>query len=78
LDIQTEFGGLNVGCGDIAVIQRGMKFSVGLLDSDSPARGFVCEIFKGHFLLPELGPLGANGLANPYDVIAIHRVLILC
>lgn len=27
----------------------------------------VQEIFGSHFTLPELGPLGGNGLANPRD-----------
>lgn len=31
---------------------------------DKEARGYVCEIFDGHFELPDLGPIGANGLAN--------------
>ena len=30
-------------------------------------RGYVLEIFEGHFSLPDLGPIGANGLANPQD-----------
>jgi len=46
------------------VIQRGVKFSVEL---EEWSRGYVCEIFKGHFRLPDLGPIGANGLANPRD-----------
>jgi len=31
------------------------------------ARGYVLEVFAGHFVLPELGPIGANGLANARD-----------
>jgi len=27
----------------------------------------IQEIFGSHYVLPELGPLGANGLANPRD-----------
>lgn len=27
----------------------------------------IQEIFGSHYELPELGPLGANGLANPRD-----------
>ncbi|KAF8596173.1 Homogentisate 1,2-dioxygenase [Ceratobasidium sp. AG-I] len=65
LDIQTEFGRLMVRPGEICVVQRGVRFMVGLPDGDS--RGYVQEIFGSHFELPELGPLGANGLANPRD-----------
>lgn len=43
--------------GEICVIQRGMRFSVGLQDS-SAARGYVLEVFSGHFELPDLGPIG--------------------
>jgi homogentisate 1,2-dioxygenase len=64
LHITTEFGKMNVPPLHICVIQRGLKFSV---DIDSQAKGFICEIFKGHFELPELGALGANGLANAKD-----------
>ena len=34
-----------------------------------PSRGYVCEVFDGHFELPNLGPIGANGLANPRDFL---------
>jgi homogentisate 1,2-dioxygenase len=30
-------------------------------------RGYVLEVFGSHFELPDLGPIGANGLANPRD-----------
>jgi len=48
----------------IAVIQRGIKFSVAI---DGDSRGYVLEVFSGHFKLPDLGPIGANGLANARD-----------
>jgi homogentisate 1,2-dioxygenase len=48
------------------VIPRGIKFSI---DLEKPARGYVCEVFKGHFRIPDLGPIGANGLANPRDFL---------
>jgi homogentisate 1,2-dioxygenase len=67
LDIQTEFGWLEVRSGEIAVIQRGIRFAVNLPDGLS--RGYVLEVFDGHFELPELGPIGANGLANPRDFL---------
>jgi len=34
---------------------------------DGPARGYFCEVYKGHFNIPDLGPIGANCLANPRD-----------
>ncbi|CAO1636810.1 unnamed protein product [Jaminaea pallidilutea] len=66
LRITTEFGILEVPPLHIAVIQRGMKFTVDLI-SDEPSFGYVGETFKGHFELLDLGPIGANGLANPED-----------
>ena len=33
------------------------------------SRGYLLEVFKGHFELPNLGPIGANGLANPRDFL---------
>jgi homogentisate 1,2-dioxygenase len=66
--IDTEFGRMRIDPGEICVIQRGMRFSVGLV-STNQARGYVLEIFAGHFQLPELGPLGANGLAHPRDFL---------
>ncbi|TFK81305.1 homogentisate 1,2-dioxygenase [Polyporus arcularius HHB13444] len=65
LDIQTEFGKLMVRPGELVVVQRGIKFKVGL--PDGPSRGYILEIFGSHFELPDLGPLGTHGLANPRD-----------
>lgn len=65
LDITTEFGLLHVAPGEICVVQRGMRFSVAL--PDGKARGYVLEVFGGQFQLPDLGPIGANGLANSRD-----------
>lgn len=31
------------------------------------ARGYICENYGQHFRLPDLGPIGANGLANLRD-----------
>lgn len=64
LFIQTEMGLLKVQPCEIVVIPRGIKFSINV---NTLSRGYVLEIFKGHFQLPELGPLGANGLANSRD-----------
>ncbi|TKY89736.1 hypothetical protein EX895_001521 [Sporisorium graminicola] len=70
--IKTEFGLLEVPPLHIAVVQRGLKFSVNFdpsvnVSASNPAFGYICETFKGHFELPDLGPIGANGLANPED-----------
>ncbi len=65
--LRTEFGQLDIEPGDAAVIPRGVKFSVALLDG--PARGYVCENYGGAFTLPERGPIGANCLANTRDFL---------
>ena len=76
--VTTEFGKMTVAPTEICVIQRGMRFSVDIsaapvVSSPSgppPARGYVLEIFSPtHFQLPELGPIGANGLASPRDFL---------
>ncbi len=56
LRLTTEFGLLDVAPGEIAVVQRGMRFSVAL--HGAQARGYVLEVFGGHFSLPDLGPIG--------------------
>lgn len=66
LAIQTEMGNLVVEPCEIVVIPRGIKFRV-VLHNCEAARGYVAEVWKGHFELPGLGPIGANGLANPRD-----------
>jgi homogentisate 1,2-dioxygenase len=53
--------------GEIVVIQRGQKFKVNL--PDGPSRGYILEVWGANFELPELGPLGANGLANARDFL---------
>lgn len=68
LDIQTEFGHLFVQPGELVVIQRGIRFSVQL--PDGPSRGYILEVWGTQFELPELGPLGANGLANARDFLS--------
>ncbi|MFN0140778.1 MAG: homogentisate 1,2-dioxygenase [Pyrinomonadaceae bacterium] len=35
--------------------------------ADAGARGYICENYGAQFRLPDLGPIGANGLANPRD-----------
>jgi homogentisate 1,2-dioxygenase len=68
LVVRTELGALAIAPGEICVVPRGIKFRVELLDGE--ARGYVCENYGPHFRLPELGPLGTNGLANSRDFLA--------
>ncbi len=63
LRLHTEFGLLEIAPGMIAVIPRGIKFKVELLDSY--AAGYLCENEGMPLSLPQLGAIGANGLANP-------------
>ncbi len=65
LRFRTELGIIEVAPKEICVIPRGVKFRVELLDAQ--ARGYVCENYGALFKLPDLGPIGANGLANPRD-----------
>ncbi|HEY0570929.1 MAG TPA: homogentisate 1,2-dioxygenase, partial [Enterovirga sp.] len=67
LRFRTEFGVIEVEPGEIAMIPRGVKISVELIDG--PARGYICENYGGAFSLPERGPIGANCLANPRDFL---------
>ncbi len=68
LSIFSELGKMAVKPGEIAVMPRGMKFKVGL--PDGPSRGYVCENYGAPFRLPELGPIGAQGLAQKRDFLA--------
>jgi homogentisate 1,2-dioxygenase len=65
--LRTEFGPIEAGPGEIVVIPRGVKFRAEL--PDGRAGGYVCENYGALFRLPELGPIGANGLANPGDFL---------
>lgn len=58
---------MSIAPNEIAVIPRGIKFSVNV--PDGPSRGYILEVFNGRFELPDLGPIGANGLANPRDFL---------
>ena len=50
------------------IVPRGCKFS---LDVEGvKARGWMAELYKGHFVIPDLGPIGANGCANERDFSA--------
>src|SRR5690606_637533 len=67
LRLATELGVLDVEPLEIAVVPRGVRFSVVL--PDGAARGYVCENYGALLKLPDLGPIGSNGLANPRDFL---------
>lgn len=67
LRIATELGVLDVEPQEIAVIPRGVRFQVTLPDGE--ARGYLCENFGALLQLPDMGPIGSNGLANPRDFL---------
>jgi homogentisate 1,2-dioxygenase len=70
LTLDTELGRIGLEPQEIAVIPRGLRFRV-----DVPvgaARGYICENFGAPFKLPDLGPIGSNGLANPRDFWIPH------
>jgi homogentisate 1,2-dioxygenase len=64
----TEFGRIEAAPGEIAVVPRGVRFRAEL--PDRAACGYICENYGALFALPELGPIGANGLANPRDFLS--------
>jgi homogentisate 1,2-dioxygenase len=68
LEIFTELGTLAVAPGEICVLPRGLKFRVTL--PEGAVRGYICENYGAPFRLPDLGPIGANGLANARDFLA--------
>jgi homogentisate 1,2-dioxygenase len=69
----TELGVLDVEPHEILVIPRGLRFRIELPDAaaeggrEEGARGYICENFGAYLRLPDLGPIGSNGLANPRD-----------
>ncbi len=67
LSIVTELGRLEIAPGEIALLPRGLAFKIAVA---GPSRGYVCENYGEHFRLPELGPIGSNGLANARDFLA--------
>ncbi|VUC37340.1 unnamed protein product [Clonostachys rosea] len=71
LDIQTEMGLIYLQPGEIAVIQRGIRFTINLPDSQGSqgGRGYITEVWGSAWELPDLGPLGGHGLANPRDFL---------
>ena len=62
----TELGLIDAAPGEIVVIPRGVRFRV---EVDGPVRGYVCETYGAPFRLPDLGPIGSNGLANSRDFL---------
>ncbi len=62
--LATEFGRIDVSPGQVALIPRGVKFRV---EVDGEALGYVAENHGLPLRLPELGPIGSNGLANARD-----------
>jgi homogentisate 1,2-dioxygenase len=65
LRVATELGILEIEPLEIAVVPRGLRFRVELLDQQ--ARGYLCENFGAALRLPDLGPIGSNGLAHARD-----------
>jgi len=67
LRIATELGVIDAEPQEIVVIPRGLRFRVELPEGE--ARGYLCENFGAPLRLPDLGPIGSNGLANPRDFL---------
>ena len=74
LRICTELGVIEVSPGEVCGLPRGLKFRVEIIAPISEtlappvaARGYICENYGQQFRLPDLGPIGANGLANARD-----------
>ena len=67
LRLATEFGLIDVEPQEIVVVPRGVRFRVELVDGT--ARGYLCENYGAPLRLPDLGPIGSNGLANPRDFL---------
>ena len=67
LRIATEMGLMEVVPGEIALLPRGVRFRIDL--PNGTARGYVCENYGAPLRLPELGPIGSNGLASPRDFL---------
>jgi homogentisate 1,2-dioxygenase len=70
LRFATELGVIDAAPQEIVVLPRGLRFRVELLERE--ARGYVCENYGAPFRLPDLGPIGSNGLANPRDFETPH------
>ena len=64
LRLATEIGRIGVSLGQVALIPRGVKFRVQV---EGEVLGYVAENHGLPLRLPELGPIGSNGLANARD-----------
>ncbi|KAJ2991655.1 hypothetical protein HDV02_003653 [Globomyces sp. JEL0801] len=74
LNVKTEMGHLHVSPGEILVIPGIIKYLISSIRfavdfTDGPRRGYILEVYDRHFELPDLGPIGSNGLANPRDFL---------
>jgi homogentisate 1,2-dioxygenase len=68
LHFETEMGRMLVGIGEFGLIPRGIKFRIVIPGGGKKVHtGWISEIYSLTPRLPELGPIGANGLANPQD-----------
>src|SRR5690606_25391439 len=67
LRIATDLGVLEVAPQETPLVPRGIRSRVEL--PDGPSRGYVCENFGALLRLPDLGPIGSNGLANHRDFL---------
>ena len=65
ITLDTELGRLEIVPGSVGLVPRGIKFRASIGAGGS--RGYVAENYGQPFRLPDLGPIGANGLANPRD-----------
>ncbi|MEC8036509.1 MAG: homogentisate 1,2-dioxygenase [Pseudomonadota bacterium] len=65
LRLTTEMGRIDLAPQQVALVPRGVRFRVA--PQEGEARGYVCENYGAPFRLPELGPIGANGLASVRD-----------
>ena len=65
--VKTELGHLTISAQELCVIPRGIAFTLVLNSTDFKA--YVLENAGQAFHLPELGIIGANGLANPRHFI---------
>lgn len=69
-ELFTEFGRFHLSPGEVGVIPRGVRFQVKLHNNE--IKGYICENYGSPFTLPDLGPIGSNGLANPKDFLIPH------
>ncbi|WP_326538307.1 homogentisate 1,2-dioxygenase [Pseudorhodoferax sp.] len=65
----TEFGRIEAAVGEIVLVPRGVKFTVQPVARKTVARGYLVENYGMPFQLPDLGPIGANGLAAARDFL---------